>query len=117
MKGVISKKNIHREQRRKRIRAKISGTHSRPRLSVFKSNKFIYAQLIGDENGKTLAAASSKGLKGKNMHDRASEAGKLLADKAKTHKIKKTVFDRGGFLYRGSIKALADGARAGGLEF
>lgn len=110
-------KNIQRARRRKRIRAKISGTGTVPRISVFKSNKYIYAQLVDDIKGVTLAEASSQGAKGKTMRDRAKEAGKNLAAKALSKKISKAVFDRGGFLYRGSIKSLADGAREGGLKF
>lgn len=102
-----------------RIRSKISGSLERPRLSVFRSNKGISAQIIDDINGKTLAAASSKNLKdfSGNKTLQATEVGKLIASKAKSGGIEKVVFDRGGFLYHGRIKALADGAREGGLQF
>lgn len=105
-----------RERRRKRIRSKVSGTAERPRLSVYKSNTATYAQIIDDERGVTLAAASSMGVKG-NKTQAAQKVGIELAKKAKDQKIVKVVFDRGGFIYTGRIKALADGAREGGLEF
>lgn len=110
------------ESRRKiklRIRNKISGTVARPRVSVFRSNKSIYAQIIDDVNGKTLAAASSKELKAfaGNKVNNANEVGKLLANKAKSAGIESVVFDRGGYLYHGRVKALAEGAREGGLKF
>ncbi len=106
-------KNTKRIARHKRIRAKIFGTLKRPRLSVFKSNKYIYAQLIDDENGKTLAASSvlDKGIKS------AYNLGESLAKKATDKKIKKAVFDRGGYKFHGKILELAKGAREGGLEF
>lgn len=96
------------ERRHKRIRAKISGTADMPRLSVFKSNRFIYAQLIDDVKGNTLASASSNDAK---------KVGSELAKKALALKIEKVVFDRGGYLYAGKIKAVADSAREGGLKF
>ncbi len=106
-----------RDRRRKRIRAKVSGTESCPRLAVFKSNAFIYAQLIDDENGKTLAAASSlKNSKGTKT-DSAKAVGIEIAKIAKSKNIGKVVFDRGGFIYTGRVRALAEGAREGGLEF
>lgn len=107
---------IPRDRRRKRIRAKVSGTAERPRLSVFKSNTATYAQLIDDATGVTLAAASSMGQKG-NKTTSAKAVGYEIAKLAKTKGIAKIVFDRGGFIYTGRIKALADGAREGGLEF
>ncbi|MEK7575284.1 MAG: 50S ribosomal protein L18 [Patescibacteria group bacterium] len=115
-------KNEKRARRHKRIRSRISGTSSIPRLSVFKSNIYIYAQLIDDEGQKTLASISSLELKkGKksaaNKTTSAREAGKALAEKALGQKIKKVVFDRGGYVYAGRVKALADGAREGGLNF
>ncbi len=113
MKSKIEKRNT----RRKRIRAKISGTYAMPRLSVFKSNKYIYAQLIDDEAGKTLVAYSSVAVKGKGKTDQAKKVGQEIAKKAETLKIKKAVFDRGGFIYTGRVKALAEGAREGGLKF
>jgi large subunit ribosomal protein L18 len=110
------------ESRRKiklRIRSKISGTGVRPRVAVFRSNKSIYAQIIDDVNGKTIAAASSKDLSGftGNKLTNASEVGKLLANKAKSAGVESVVFDRGGYLYHGRVKALAEGAREGGLKF
>lgn len=106
-------------RRRKRIRAKVSGTNKRPRLCVFRSSKHIYAQLIDDERGKTLAAASDLELKKskKTKIDKAKEVGKLIAKKALEKKVEKVVFDRGGCQYHGRIKALAGGAREGGLKF
>ena len=106
-----------RDRRRKRIRSKVSGTAERPRLAVFKSNAYIYAQLIDDENGKTLASASSlKDSKGTKTES-ALNVGIEIAKSAKTKNISKVVFDRGGFNYTGRIRSLADGARQGGLEF
>ncbi len=110
-------KTEKRNRRRIKIRAKISGTAEKPRLSVFRSNKYVYVQLIDDENSKTLAAASSLKLKGKNMITKAKETGVEIAKKAKDLKIEKIVFDRGGFIFTGKIKAVADGAREGGLKF
>jgi large subunit ribosomal protein L18 len=111
-----------RERRRRRVRAKISGTSSRPRLNVFRSLQHIYAQLIDDEAGHTLAAASSldKEIKTQTGLKKAQEAqaiGKLLAERASGKSIKSVVFDRGGYRYTGRVKAVADGAREGGLEF
>jgi len=108
------KKQEQRKRRHKRVRAKISGTIKIPRLCLFKSNQYIYAQLIDDENGKTLIVVSD--LKEKKPKT-AFEIGKMLADKALKKKIKKIVFDRGGYKYHGRVKALAEGAREGGLKF
>ena len=105
------------ERRHKRIRAKISGTADMPRLSVFKSNKYISVQLIDDEAGRTLAAFTSKDGKAKTQSEQAKEVGIEIAKKAKAIKIDKVVFDRGGYLYTGKIKAVADAAREGGLKF
>jgi len=116
------KKQIQRQMRHKRVRAKIKGTAEIPRLAVFRSNRFIYAQLIDDEKMITLASANDKEVK----KDRKSsltkvavalEVGKLLAKKALKKNIKKIVFDRGGYKYHGRVKSLAEGARGGGLEF
>ena len=104
-------------RRHKRIRATISGTLERPRLSVFKSHKYISAQLIDDVAGKTVAAFTSRDAKSKTPAEKAKEVGVELAKKAKALKIEKVVFDRGGYLYTGKIKAIADGAREGGLIF
>lgn len=105
------------ERRHKKIRAKISGTTEMPRFSVFKSNKYLYAQLIDDTKGNTLVSASSAQLDKKAKGDEATEVGKMIAKKAIEKNIKKVVFDRGGYLYAGKIKAIADGAREGGLQF
>ena len=118
MKRHFSQKIIKRQRRAARTRSKIFGTILRPRLSVFRSNKHIYAQLIDDENGKTLAWASDLEIKEKDKRTIiADSVGKLLAQKAETVKIKKVIFDRGGYKYHGRVKALADGARKGGLKF
>ena len=108
-----------RTRRQRRIRGKIAGTADRPRLAVFRSNLGISAQLIDDQAGKTVAAASWQGLtkfKGSKT-DQATEVGKLIAAKAKAAGIEACVFDRGGYLYHGRVKALAEGAREGGLTF
>lgn len=107
-----AQQNNPRLIRHNRVRAKVAGTSARPRLSVFRSSKFIYAQIIDDTVGKTLAAASSKEVKGG-----AAKVGVALAKAAKENKISQVVFDRGGYRYLGQIKALADGAREGGLQF
>lgn len=112
-------KNIARQRRHRRVRGKISGTAERPRLNVFRSAKHIYAQIIDDVSGKTLCAASSL-EKGFGSHGGNAEAaaavGKAIAKKAADAGIKTVVFDRGGYVYHGRVKALADGAREGGLE-
>ena len=109
-----------RKRRQRRIRGKVTGTAVRPRLAVFRSNLAISAQLIDDSAGSTLAAAASlqltKSFKG-TKSDQAREVGKLLAANAKTAGVEAVVFDRGGYLYHGRVKALADGAREGGLQF
>lgn len=118
MKKHFSQKIIKRQRRAARTRAKIFGTIARPRLSVFRSNKHIYAQLIDDESGKTLAWAGDLAIKEKNKKTViAGGVGKLLAQKAEAVKIKEVIFDRGGYKYHGRVKALADGAREGGLKF
>lgn len=147
----VKTKREKRYGRHRRVRAKISGTNKVPRFCVFRSNKHIYAQLIDDEQGKTLVAVSDQGLKkpkisagggsvfgGKNKKLKtqiknkkteetqkpltgekalAYEVGKLIAEKAIKNKIEKVVFDRGGYQYHGRVKAVADGARDGGLKF
>jgi large subunit ribosomal protein L18 len=108
-----------RERRHKRVRKQIFGTAERPRLVVFRSNRGIAAQLVDDVEGKTLAAASwldKRGAKG-GKQDQAAEVGKLLAQNAKKAGVPRVVFDRGGYLFHGRVKALADAAREGGLEF
>ena len=109
-----------RERRHRRVRGKVTGTAKRPRLAVFRSNLGIDAQLIDDLEGKTLAAAGWRQLKKTfkgNKTAQAAEVGKLLAQNAKQANIKVVVFDRGGYLYHGRVKALADAAREGGLTF
>lgn len=117
-------KKEKRARRQKKIRSKINGTASVPRLSVFRSNSFMYAQLIDDEQGKTILSATSfkgkvagKGKKSANKTEGAKEVGKMIAERAIAKKIKKIVFDRSGYVYTGRVKALADGAREGGLIF
>lgn len=112
-------RNEKRILRHKRIRAKISGAKECPRMNVFRSNNQIFVQLIDDLNGHTLASSSSVELKIKNGSniEGAAAVGKDIAEKAKKLKIKKVVFDRGGYLYHGRVKALAEAARAAGLEF
>jgi len=109
-----------RERRHQRVRGKVSGTAERPRLVVFRSNRGIEAQLVDDLEGKTLAAASwlnlKKTFKG-SKSEQAAEVGKLLAANAKKANVETVVFDRGGYLYHGRVKALADAAREGGLKF
>ena len=112
--------NAQRIRRHKRVRAKISGTPERPRLNVFRSAANIYAQIIDDVNGRTLAAASSlekdfecEGTKS----DAAKKVGMLVAERAKAAGIECVVFDRGGYVYHGRVAALAEGAREGGLQF
>lgn len=114
---TLNSKVASRTRRHKRIRAKISGTAQTPRLSVFKSNKHISVQLIDDESGKTLASVHSRDVKGKGTMEKSVKVGEEIAKKAVALKVTKIVFDRGGFIYTGSVKALADGARAGGLQF
>jgi large subunit ribosomal protein L18 len=120
-------KNIIRLRVHKRIRRRVNGTEERPRLAVFRSVKHIYAQVIDDSKGHTVAAASSnekaaaesksaKSAKGGNLAG-AKEVGKMVAERAKDKGIKAVVFDRGGYLYHGRVKALADAAREAGLEF
>ncbi len=110
-------KQKQRGRRRKRIRAKVFGTSARPRLSVFRSNRYISAQLIDDSKGLTLAAATSKGAKGKTSKERATDVGASIAEQAKKKNISLAVFDRGGYIYTGSVEALAEGARQAGLQF
>lgn len=112
------KKLIKRAIRHNRVRAKIAGSSTRPRLSVFRANRHIYAQLIDDSKGVTLATASSKGVKAKdNKTSAASVVGKAIAEKAIAKNISTVVFDRGGFAYHGRVKALAEAAREAGLKF
>ena len=112
-------KNDVRKRRHQRVRNKISGTNAVPRLNVFRSNSQIFAQIIDDENGTTLVSSSSVELKIKNGGnvEGATLVGKDIAEKAKAKNIEKVVFDRGGYLYHGRVKALAEAARENGLEF
>ena len=115
---MLSKKYQRRLRIRRGIRKKVAGTSERPRLSIFRSNKAIYAQLINDAEGHTLASASSRELKSKKFDlDVSKEVGKNLAAKAKADGVETVIFDRAGYLYHGKVKALADGAREGGLKF
>ena len=108
-----------RQRRHRRVRGRVTGTAERPRLSVARSNKRIYAQLIDDDRGHTLAAAGSHeaALRGLSKGEAAGEAGELLAERAKGAGVSRVVFDRGGYKYHGRVKSLADGAREGGLQF
>ena len=119
--GKTSQKVLRRNRIRKRARAKMKGTAERPRFSVFRSNKQIYVQLIDDEAGKTLVSCSSQ-LKELNLQplskiDASKEVGKKVASLAKDKGIETVIFDRGGYKYHGRVKALAEGAREGGLNF
>lgn len=116
MAHILKTKKDLRTRRHKRVRGKVSGSEARPRLAVFRSNTQLYAQVINDDAGTTVASASSLKEKG-SMTDKAKAVGKAVADAAKAKGVSKVVFDRGGFKYTGSIKALADGAREAGLEF
>ena len=100
-----------------RIRKSVSGTAERPRMSVFRSNKQIYVQVINDIEGKTLAAASSLGLEAMPKIEQAAKVGEMIAAKAQEAGVKAVVFDRNGYLYHGRVKSLADAARKGGLNF
>ena len=117
--GLREKIKSQRERRKKSIRIKIEGTSKRPRLTVYKSLKYISAQIVDDSKGITLASASSqeKDMKsGKNV-DVAKEIGKILASRAKDKNISEVVFDRNGYIYHGKVKSLAEGARESGLKF
>ena len=110
-------KNISRKRREKRVRAKISGTADRPRLSIFRSLKYIYAQIVDDENGKILASVDSRKEKSaKNNIESAARIGEEIAKLALQKKIKTAVFDKRGYKYHGKVKALAEGARKAGLK-
>lgn len=113
---TVELKNIQRARRVKRIRKHLSGS-GRPRLTVFRSNVNIYAQIIDDVKAITIASASSKEVKSTKKMDQAIEVGKLIAEKAKNAKVSEVVFDKGSYKFHGRVKALADGAREGGLQF
>ncbi len=119
----LIKKRQQRERRHRRVRARVMGTQERPRLNVFRSLANIYAQVINDETGHTLVSASTvdrdvaKQVEGKTKIESAKIVGQVLAERAKAAGVEQVVFDRGGYRYHGRIAALAEGARAGGLEF
>jgi large subunit ribosomal protein L18 len=115
--SITSHKVTTRMRRHGRIRAKIAGTEACPRLAVFRSNRFMYAQLINDDASKTILGLDSRATTGKTAGDRARELGQKIAEEAKKKGITKIAFDRGGFQYKGAIAALAEGAREGGLIF
>lgn len=120
MKSIKSNTLTGRERRHRRIRAKVSGTAVRPRLSIFRSNKYVYAQIIDDEKGVTLVSASdlgTKSVKAKGKLEASKMIGEEIAKRAKDKKISKVVFDRSGYLYAGRVKQIAEGARRGGLDF
>jgi len=110
-------KQLKRGRRKARVRAKVSGSETRPRLSIYKSNVALYAQIIDDTKGVTLVAVASSGEKAKTPRERAEAAAGTLAKRAKEKGITSVVFDRGGFQYVGTVKAFADAARAAGLKF
>jgi large subunit ribosomal protein L18 len=116
---TVQTKQQQRLRRRRRVRAKIRGTGARPRLSVFRSNRGLFAQLIDDEAGRTIASVAwiEKDLRGMKPGEQAKKAGTELATRAKAAGIEACVFDRGGYRYHGRVRALAEGAREGGLEF
>jgi len=113
----MQNKNDKRIRLKRKIREKVSGTLERPRLSVFRSNKFIYAQIINDATSTTLGQASDMKITKGTKTERAKEVGKMISEVCAKNKIKKVVFDRNGFKYTGRIKMVADEARVGGLEF
>jgi large subunit ribosomal protein L18 len=117
--ATVRTKRDMRLRRHRRVRGKISGTAERPRLVVFRSNRGVFAQLVDDATGRTVAGAAWTGLKGfkGDKSEQAKAVGKQLATAAKQAGIRSVVFDRGGYLYHGRVKALADGAREGGLRF
>jgi large subunit ribosomal protein L18 len=112
-----SQKTINRETRHKRIRARVIGTAVRPRLAIFRSNTRVFVQVIDDSVSKTLCSVSSDKMKGKTQKERALAAAKVLASEIKALKIDAVVFDRGGYLYTGTIKEFADTVRAEGIQF
>jgi large subunit ribosomal protein L18 len=116
---TVATKPIRRLKRRRRVRAKIRGTAERPRISVFRSNRGIFAQLIDDDAGRTVAAVNwiEPELRQLGPLDQSRRAGAVLAERAKAAGVENAVFDRGGYQYHGRVKALAEGAREGGLNF
>jgi large subunit ribosomal protein L18 len=116
---TVATRPAKRLKRRRRVRAKVTGTADRPRISVFRSNRGVFAQLIDDASGRTLAAVNwtEDELKSLKRMEQAKRAGELLAERAKAAGVETAVFDRGGYQYHGRVKALAEGAREGGLIF
>jgi large subunit ribosomal protein L18 len=116
---TVSYAPARRLKRRRRVRAKVRGSAERPRISVFRSNRGIFAQLIDDDSGRTLASVNwtESDLRSLKPMEQASKAGALLAERAKSAGVETAVFDRGGYQYHGRVKALAEGAREGGLRF
>ena len=119
MSSALLEKRARRDKRRRRIRGKLAGTAERPRLSVYRSNRGLFAQLIDDEQGRTVVSAGwiEPDLRGLKAMEQASRVGELLAGRATEAGISSCVFDRGGYKYHGRVKALADAARSGGLTF
>ena len=121
--GISEQHLLARKRRHRRVRKKISGTAERPRLNVFRSLRHIYAQIIDDDRGRTLVAASTQDpalrdqLAGLDKTAQAKVVGQALAESAQAKSVRQVIFDRGGYKYHGRVKALADGAREGGLEF
>jgi len=113
---VSKERRISREHRHERVRKKVRGTDARPRLSVFRSNRYLYVQVISDDGGRTLAAASTV-TTGKGNVGSAQQLGKDIAERCKALSIAEVVFDRGGYKYHGRVRALADAAREAGLKF
>ena len=115
----VTTKGAERLRRRRRVRSKVTGTAERPRISVFRSNRGVAAQLIDDVNGRTLAAASwtEADIRSLGRKEQAGKVGEALAERAKAAGVETAVFDRGGYQYHGRVQALADGAREGGLKF
>lgn len=114
---TLNAKTESRQRRHARIRARVYGTAEKPRLSIFKSNRHMFAQLIDDASGKTIIGVSSQKAEGKNMSEKSQALGKMIAKEALAKKISVIAFDRGGFKYTGKIKLFADAAREGGLKF
>ncbi|MBI2064367.1 MAG: 50S ribosomal protein L18 [Candidatus Yanofskybacteria bacterium] len=112
-----SDKKLNRSRRHRKVRAKISGTSSRPRIAVFKSNQYIYAQVVDDESGKTLLSVSDMEVKKGKKSEKALKIGETLAARMKEKGLLEAVFDRGGFKFHGRVKSVADGLRNGGIKF
>ncbi|TAL49316.1 50S ribosomal protein L18 [Patescibacteria group bacterium] len=117
MKNLSKVKKMRRLRRQRRVRARVRGTALRPRLSVFRSNKFLSAQVVNDDDGRTLCALSTQVLAGRTRREKARELGRRIAAQVKSAGVGRVVFDRGRFLYTGGIRELAEGAREGGLSF